>query len=78
MKYFLTVAAAMAISFVLLFGNYTGTAHAGGFNGAIYDTDSTSLPVNQNLYNSKDDVYLNGVPRMIMLTAYRKGCTSSR
>lgn len=37
--------------------------NAQGFNGAIYDTDVTSVPVNQNIYSSKVDVYLNGGPQ---------------
>ena len=35
----------------------------GGFFGAIYDTDQTSVPVNENIHDSKTDVYLNGGPQ---------------
>ncbi len=31
--------------------------------GAIFTTDATGNPVNQNLYENKQDVYLNGGPR---------------
>lgn len=33
------------------------------FHGAIYDTDHTSIPVNQNSYTDKLEVYLNGGPQ---------------
>jgi hypothetical protein len=33
------------------------------FAGAIYDTEITGTEVNQNIYTSKDDVYLNGGPQ---------------
>jgi hypothetical protein len=32
-------------------------------SGAIFTTDAGGNPVNQNLYDSKEDVYLNGGPR---------------
>lgn len=36
---------------------------AQAFQGAVYDTDMTSVPVNQNNYSSKLDVYMNGGPQ---------------
>jgi hypothetical protein len=39
------------------------SAAGGAFFGAIYDSDSTSIPVNKNLHTNKDDVYLNGGPQ---------------
>src|SRR5262249_35238480 len=33
------------------------------FRGAIFTTDLTGNPVNQNFYEKKMDVYLNGGPR---------------
>jgi len=30
--------------------------------GAIFTTDSSGIPVNENLFDSKDDVYINGGP----------------
>jgi len=31
-------------------------------SGAIFTTDATGVPVNLNIYNAKEDVYLNGGP----------------
>jgi hypothetical protein len=39
------------------------TALAGGFNGAIYTSTGNGTVVNANLYNLKDDVFLNGGPQ---------------
>jgi len=49
----------------------TGGASAHAISGAIFTTEADGSPVNANIYDHKDDVYLNGGPN--------KGpCTASR
>ena len=43
-------------------GAIVAAAFAAGLDGAIFTTDSTGADVNQNIYESKLDVYLNGGP----------------
>ena len=46
----------------LIFAAGVSTAHAGGVSGAIFSTDVNGTYVNQNIYNSKCEVYLDGGP----------------
>src|SRR6476661_7405340 len=61
-KRVILIAAVFALVAFGIISRSTVTA-AGGFHGAIYDTDHTSVPVDLNIHTSKDDVYLNGGPQ---------------
>lgn len=52
--------AAIAVFFVFLAG--TGQASADAVSGAIYTSTADGSTVNANLYDAKEDVYLNGGP----------------
>jgi hypothetical protein len=45
------------------FGSANQVSAQGSFHGAIYTSKSDGTTVNQNLYDSKADVYLNGGPQ---------------
>src|SRR5829696_4538716 len=55
-----TVAAAAAIT--LLSPASPAAAAPAQLSGAIFTTDATGVPVNLNIYQDKQDVYLNGGP----------------
>ena len=57
------IAAAASVALVLA-SAATGVAHppATPLSGAIFTTDETGVPVNLNIYDAKEDVYLNGGP----------------
>ena len=46
-----------------LFLSVSPVAFAASMPGAIWTTDSTGARINQNIYDSKLDVYLNGGPK---------------
>ena len=46
-----------------LFLSVSPVAFAASMPGAIWTTDSTGTRINQNIYDSKLDVYLNGGPK---------------
>ena len=54
-----TLAAVTAGVYVL----FQNKAFAAGFNGAIYTTTFDGQSVNENLYDSKEAVYLSGGPQ---------------
>lgn len=43
-------------------GNHAEATFTDGLTGAIFTTDGLGNPVNQNIYDFRDDVYLNGGP----------------
>ena len=59
----LAIAAAAPVALVLAFAA-TGAADppATPLSGAIFTTDASGVPVNLNIYDAKQDVYLNGGP----------------
>ena len=63
LKRFPAIAAAASVALVLA-SAATVVAHppATPLSGAIFTTDETGVPVNLNIYDAKEDVYLNGGP----------------
>lgn len=53
------VAAAVPVVAVLV---WAAPGNAEQLSGAIFTTDATGVPVNLNIYQAKEDVYLNGGP----------------
>ncbi len=47
----------------LILGASTGVSLAAAPSGAIFTTDATGTVVNANIYDAKEDVYLNGGPQ---------------
>jgi hypothetical protein len=58
MRRFVTIAAVCAA--VAL--GFAAPAAAAPLSGAIFTTDASGVPVNLNIYENKEDVYLNGGP----------------
>lgn len=54
---------AVLIIAIVAFGASTQVSAQGGFFGAIFTSKGDGTSVNKNLYDSKDDVYLNGGPQ---------------
>ncbi len=52
---------AVAAALLLLLGS--GSTAQAQFNGAVYTTTSTGTVVNNNLYDFREDVYINGGPQ---------------
>lgn len=57
----LTLLAALGIAVAMPWTTASGAPDV-QLSGAIFTTDSTGNPVNLNIYDSKEDVYLNGGP----------------
>lgn len=60
----LVLVAALVLPAALTFAAASSTAAPSGppVSGAIFTTDSSGVPVNLNIYQNKEDVYLNGGP----------------
>ena len=54
----LTFVAILGVALAL----HTTSASAQQLSGALFTTDSSGVPVNLNIYDTKEDVYLNGGP----------------
>jgi hypothetical protein len=58
----LTFLAAVAAAALMMMPSLPASAAPASLSGAIFTTDSSGVPVNLNIYQAKEDVYLNGGP----------------
>jgi hypothetical protein len=58
----LTAAALAPAAVILAAGTATAAPPTTPLSGAIFTTDASGVPVNLNIYDAKEDVYLNGGP----------------
>jgi hypothetical protein len=54
---------ALTLALAVVVARALGSMAQAGLSGAIFTTDETGSFVNGNVYDSKDDVYLNGGPQ---------------
>jgi hypothetical protein len=62
MKHHLHLAIAGAFALSMALSPTAATAAPNPLSGAIFTTDASGVPVNLNIYQAKEDVYLNGGP----------------
>lgn len=58
----LAIPSSIVLASMALFGGPALAAPGSQLSGAIFTTDATGEPVNLNIYQDKEDVYLNGGP----------------